>query len=361
MRTQIIIWLLLLATVVFSNTHAQTFTQEELALLPGVWKPGLKGSESGPSGADLAREKEVVAKVFNIIKGHYEPTGCEVSWAGVYGYNPAVAKNWVANPFGFGAFFLRYLCDKKKPGQYYVDVATPTSLYVNFNEFHRVKAAEIPDDEEEKFFRIRSLPENKGEYYFFKEDVDYNKNIKKYTWLFTYDSKMPYRQVTKKEYLLNMREIFHSKIKEEDQNYAVMRSKNLSEEEKTYYAGVYESSRRHFQEPVDKINEMLESLGEEQLSEPAIIAGDGSGSPLDEFVELGKPYSFILIKPDLSYYNTKLPMSAPQMFSIVLTISHGDPVFEHIYSTISKAIEGNIYEFKALLADQTQVTMRSEF
>lgn len=358
MEKQIIFILFIVGALIGLDAKAQDCSQEELTLKPGVWKSGLGGSINGPSAADLAREKVVVNKVFQIIKNLYDPIGCVVSGSEIYGYNPAVAKDWVANPFGYGAFFLRYLCDPGKQGQHYVDVATPTSFYINFNEFGWVKAAEIADDEEEKFFRFRSLPENKGGYYFFKEDVDYNDKIKKYTWLITYDNKLPYRNVTKKEYLLNMRDIFNAKIKEFEQNFAVMKTKNLPEEQMAYYAESNASTRLWYQKPIDEINDMLENLSEEELSEPAIIASDGSGSPLDEFVKLGKPYSFILIKPDLSYYNTKLPMSAPQMFSIVLTVSHGDPVFEHVYSTISKAIEENINEFKALLADQSQVTLR---
>ncbi|RZS98634.1 hypothetical protein [Cecembia calidifontis] len=139
-----------------------------------------------------------------------------------------------------------------------------------------------------------------------------------------------------------------------------MKTKNLPEEVMVYYTERNASTRLWYQQPIDEINEMLKNLSEKELSEPAIIASDGSGYPLDKFVELGSPYSFILIRPDLSYYNTKLPLSAPQMFSIVLTISHGDPVFEHIYSTISKGIEENIPQFKALLADQSQVTFKKK-
>ena len=91
-------------------------SQEELTKKPGVWKPGLQGSTSGVSAADLAREKEVVAKTFNIIKENYQPTGCVVSWSGVYGFNPATGKDWAANPYGLGAYFLRYLCDPQNPG-----------------------------------------------------------------------------------------------------------------------------------------------------------------------------------------------------------------------------------------------------
>ena len=78
------------------KASSQTCQQEELTKKPGVWKTGLQGSTSGVSAADLAREKEVVAKAFNIIKENYQPMGCVVSWSGVYGFNPATGKDWVA-------------------------------------------------------------------------------------------------------------------------------------------------------------------------------------------------------------------------------------------------------------------------
>lgn len=95
-------------------------------------------------------------------------------------------------------------------------------------------------------------------------------------------------------------------------------------------------------------------MSEKELSEPAIIKSSGGDSPIDNFVPEGTEYSNILVKPNLAYYNTKLPRSAPQVISITLTVSHGDPVFEHIYEHITKAI--NINKFKAMLTDQSQVS-----
>lgn len=342
--------------VICFSSRAQTCLQEELTKKPGIWKTGLQGSTSGVSAADLAREKEVVAKAFNIIKENYQPKGCVVSWAGVYGFNPATGKEWAANPFGFGAYFLRYLCDTQKPGQHYVDVATPTSLYINFNEFEWVKAANLADDHHDGFLSFRQLPADKNGYYYFKKDVDYNTKIKKYIWLFTYDNKLPYRHFTKKEFLLNRTAFFNERIKEINYNDSISGLQKYTAEERQYYADSYHQQRGFYNEPLRKVREMLNSMNETELSEPAITKSRGDGFPLPDFVQDGVEYADILMVPDLDYYNKSLPLSAPQMFSIVLIISHGDPVFEHIYASISKIIEENINRFRAILADQTQVS-----
>lgn len=342
------------------KVSSQTCTQEDLAKIPGVWKLGLQGSTTGVSAADLAREKEVVAKAFNIIKENYQPTGCVASWAGVYGFNPATGKDWVANPYGLGVYFLRYLCDRKKPGQHYVDLATPTSLYINFNEFERVKAANLTDDHHDGFLSFRQLPASRNRYYYLKKDVDYNSKIKKYIWLFTYDKKLPYRHLTKKEYLLNRMAFFNDRIKEINHNDSISRSWDLNPEDRESYIASYNQQRKFYNEPLRKIRELLNSMNEAELFEPAVIRSRGDGFPLPDFVQMGVEYADILMLPDLTYYNKNLPSSAPQMFSIVLTISHGDPVFEHVYISISKIIEENIDKFRALLADQSQVTYTSD-
>lgn len=356
-----LIYLILLLSFIMPSLMAfsQTCSQEDLAKIPGVWKQGLQGSTTGVSAADLAREKEVVAKAFNIIKENFQPMGCVVSWAGVYGFNPATGKDWVANPYGLGAYFLRYLCDTQKPGQHYVDVSTPTNLYINFNAFEWVKAANLTDDHHDGFLTFRQLPALKNGYYFFKKDVDYNSKIKKYIWLFTYNNKLPYRHFTKKEFLLNRTAFFNERIKEINHNDSISRSWDLNPEDRDSYIVSFNQQREFYNEPRRKIRELLNSMNEAEFSEPAIIRSRGDGFPLPDFVQMGVEYSDILMLPDLTYYNKNLPASAPQMFSIVLTISHDDPVFEHVYISISKIIEENIDKFRALLADQSQVTYPS--
>jgi len=355
MKTQFRCIILLAGILISMNTSSQTCSQEELVKKPGIWKQGLQGSTTGVSAADLAREKEIVAKAFSIIKEGYNPVGCEVSYAGVYGFNHANGKNWVANPYGFSAYFLRYLCDSKKPGQYYVDVATPTKLNINFNliagMYYGSYAAELPDDDKVGFVAIKKLPEYKNGYYFLESDVQYNDKIKEYTWYFFYDNKLPYKRVTKGEYLEYLKKNFNEKIEELNSNEARMKTTPYyTDDDKKLYVG----QREYYAQPLQEIKEMLKYMRTEELDEPAIIQSTAGESPIDRFVPEGTIYSRILVKPDLSYYNTGLNRYEPQAISIVLTIFHGDPVFEHVFEHVSKAIDVN--KFKALLKDQSQVT-----
>lgn len=57
------------------------------------------------------------------------------------------------------------------------------------------------------------------------------------------------------------------------------------------------------------------------------------------FVAEGTRGSFIAVKPNLSYYKKNLPKSAPQFFTVVFTLSQGDPVFEENIAAIKKAID----------------------
>ncbi|MEO6355518.1 MAG: hypothetical protein ABIU77_18590, partial [Ferruginibacter sp.] len=56
------------------------------------------------------------------------------------------------------------------------------------------------------------------------------------------------------------------------------------------------------------------------------------------FVNEGTKGSFFAVKPNSNYYDKKLSRSAPQFFSVVYRISHGDPVFEYNITAIQKAI-----------------------
>lgn len=347
--------IVLLATMYWTVALSQPCSQEELTKKPGTWKPGLQGSTTGVSAADLAREKEIVAKAFSIIKEGYSPVGCEVSYAGVYGFNQANGKNWVANPYGFSAYFLRYLCDSQKPGQYYVDVSTPTKLNINFNliegMYNGKYAADLPDDVKEGFVAIKKLPEYKNGFYFLESDVEYNDKIKEYTWYIFYDNKLPYKRVTKREYLEYLKKNFNEKIEEINANEARMKkTPYYTDDDKKLYAG----QREYYALPLQEVEQMLKIMHTEELDEPAIIQSTAGESPIDRFVPEGTKYSRILVKPDLSYYNTGLNRYEPQAISIVLTIFHGDPVFEHVFEHVSKAIDVN--KFKALLKDQSQVT-----
>ena len=55
------------------SSFSQDCTEATLIQKPGDWKEGLKGSTSGVSTADLAREKNVVTALHTMIKSKYIP------------------------------------------------------------------------------------------------------------------------------------------------------------------------------------------------------------------------------------------------------------------------------------------------
>jgi hypothetical protein len=335
----------------------QPCSREELQKKPGVWKEGIKGSTNNITAANLAKEKEVVQSIFAMIKEGYSPIGCEVTHSGVYGYNDTYGKNWVADPYGFRAYFLRYLCDPNDKTKSYVDISTPTILSISVNQFtypkRTIYAADLPDDHEVGYIMVQELPEYKNGYYYWESKSEYNprsnynSKIKTYYWLIAYNNKLPYVHVTQKEYLLKTLASFKLSVQEINENEKRYKANyaGFSEEDKK----MYDQQRDYFSPSIQLIEGILKTKSEAELSQSAVILHPGDMKPLPEFVPVGAPGADILIKPNPGYYDRKLPKHAPQLFSIRLTVSHDDPVFEHVYENVSKAI--NIQKFRAMLGE----------
>ena len=74
------------------------------------------------------------------------------------------------------------------------------------------------------------------------------------------------------------------------------------------------------------------------LSSPAICPWNDEQT-FTGFVKEGTLRSFIAVKPNLDYYRKKLPKSSPQFFTVVYTLTHGDPVFEQNIIAIKNAVD----------------------
>jgi len=330
--------------------YSQPCVQEELIKLPGEWKQGIKGSVNNVSSANLVKEKEVVQSILKIFMDGYKPMGCKAQYSGVYGFNKYSGKNWISDPYGLSVFFLRYLCDPVNKEKYYVDISTPTNLQVSVNKFtplnKEIFAAELPDDHEEGFIRISKLPEYKNGYYFMESNVDYDKNITTYFWMIGYSGKLPYKHVTQKEYLLKTLATYKIKIQEINERELARKSRDILTDEDIEF---YIEQRDYYRKPIVLIEEMLQNKSAAELESPAVILHPGDLQPFAGLVEMGTPYADILIVPNPDYYNRKLPKYAPQLFSINLTISKDDPVFEDVLEKISKAV--NVKKFKEMLGE----------
>jgi len=301
------------------SAFAQDCIQENLTQIPGTWKVGMKGSIAGVTAADLTKEKAVLAGIHKMVSTNYSPTGCEVLYATAFGKYPLEGQTYLADPYTYSLYILRYLCDKYGPdkSKYYVDIATPTTVNIVANAMYWLNslyAANIPPDDFRGYLKLEVRPVKKDGYYFLSnEKVDPKQEIVEYRWLITYNDTLPFTYLSRKEYLLIQKKRLEKSTKESP------------------------SSEKYTQKYFDRINEYL-SRPESELSQDAICMWNDE-ERFEGFVEEGTRGSFIAVKPNLAYYKKNLPKSSPQFFTVVYKIAQGDPVFDANIAAIKEAVD----------------------
>jgi hypothetical protein len=303
------------------SATAQDCSKEALRIKPGTWKAGPQGS--GPANdvtaADLAREKTVITNIHNMIASQYKPTGCEIDYSKVFGMGKIAGENWIANPYHYAMYILRYLCDQQSTDKtkYYVDYSTPTTVNITANAIHWLStlyAANLQADDFRGYLKLTKMPVNKNGYYFMGEEkVDYNSPIFEYRWLITYDDVLPFSYVSRKEYLLIQKKRLEKALQESPGEKAFLDQ---------YFKNIENSLKQ----------------SETELSKPAICIWNDE-ERFEKFVDEGTNGSFIAVKPNLAYYRKNLPLSSPQFFTVVYKISKGDAVFEENIASIEKAVD----------------------
>ena len=299
---------------------AQDCSKEWLLKKPGTWKAGAKGFIQNVTAANLVKEKTVLAGIHKMISSNYRPAGCEIAYSMVYGKNLGAAGTWIADPYHYAMYILRYICDNNSAdkSKYYTDISTPTTVTIAANEIfslNNLYAGSLAADDQRGYLKLKKRPEKKDGYYFLGEEIIGNRadKIKEYRWLITYNDTLPFSYLSQKEYLLIQRKRLEKDIQDSP------------------------GEKKFFEKFISNIDEYLKR-SEEQLNQPAICMWNEE-ERFEKFVSEGTPGSFIAVKPNLDYYRKKLPLSAPQFFTVVYKIAHGDPVFEENISSIQKAID----------------------
>ena len=132
-------------------------------------------------------------------------------------------------------------------------------------------------------------------------------------WLITYNDTLPFYYVSRKEYLL-------------------IQKKRLEEKSKEV------PGEKEYNDPFLKnISDYL-TKPESELNKPAICRWNEE-ERFEKFVEEGSLGSFYAIKPNLDYYNKKLPKSSPQFISIEYFLATGYPVYVGNIANIEKALD----------------------
>ena len=314
----------LLAVAIFLSmfVSAQDCSKEALRKKPGRWTPGLQGSIRNVNAADLAKEKATMAKVHKMVTASYKPVGCEISHNTVFGKHLPAASNWIADPYYYSMYVLRYLCDESSAdkSKHYVDHSTPTVVNISANQIQWLDvlyAADMASDDFRGYLKLKTRPVRKDSVWFMGEEVavnsDQQNKIKEYRWLITYSDTLPFSYVTRKEYLLIQKKRLEKGIKESP------------------------SQKSYLDKFMQNVNEYLKKP-ESELNQPAVCRWNDE-ERFEGFVEEGTAGSFTAVKPNLAYYRKKLSASSPQFITVVYKISHGDPVFEENMAAIQKAVD----------------------
>ncbi len=307
----------LICAILYSFTlTAQDCTEELLLQKPGTWKTGLQGSIHGVSPADLVKEKSVLAAIHKMENTNYNPKGCQVLYSTAYSKYPDASDVWIADPYHYTMYILPFLCDNNSAdkSKYTVAISSATNVTISANEIswlNTLFAATIHDDFR-GYYKLVDRPVKKDGYYFFgKDKVDPEQDIIEYRWLITYNDALPFSYLNRREYLQIQKKRLEKSIKE-------------SPGEKEY-----------FQKFFDNISEYL-TKPDSELSQTAICMSNDE-ERFTGFVEEGTKGSFIAVKPNLEYYNKKLPMSSPQFFTVIYKLSQREPVFEENIVAIKEA------------------------
>jgi hypothetical protein len=354
-------YVLLFSVILFSIlAAAQDCTNDFVLQKPGAWKTGMKGSEEG-TAADLAAEKKIVLAIHTMIKSKYTPMSVEAIFHGAYS-SPSVDMQ--VNGYSYSIIPLNYYCDGNTIK---TEHETSTYFQISANFFD----AEIYDTAQgdrllgEGFNVMYNMPVEKNGYWFFKEidaGLGMGRKGKSSAWLITYDGKLPFSYVTKKEFLekrkkalQNLRLISASgfvdvlKGIEIEKKYKEAEYKNDAAKLQRYmkmdylpvkenYEKLLANNDKNYKPAFDKIEAQLK-LPADELNQQAIVKNDPNDYLSYLFTDDNDGFGKILIKPNPGYFNRKLPRSTPQFFWVYVRANHKEPIATRFMADIMKAVD----------------------
>lgn len=354
--------ILLILLFVAIKAGAQTCNESFIAQKQGIWKEGMKGSEGG-TAAELVKEKKVVGLLHNMVKTNYSPMSIEALFNGSY---MKQFSNMPANSYSYNVRALNFYCEG---GQVKTTHESSSYFSISANAFE----AEIYDTAQgdrataEGFNVMADMPVEKDGYWFFKEtdvSLGFGMTGKSNMWLVTYNGKLPYSYVTKKEFLekrkrnlTSIMEMEQGSFKDVLKNNEIAKKyketeyKNDPDKLQRYMKMEYLSIKERYEKELASIEkrykaafakiETLLSLPASELNQSAIVRQDPSDHLSYQFTDDNDSFGKILIKPNPGYFNKKLPKSSPQFFWVYIRGNHKEPIAAKFMADIMKAVDFN--------------------
>ena len=356
-------YLLLFAIILFAiSSSAQNCTDESLLQTPGILKADTPHNSGRFSAADLAKHKKVLATIVNMIKSNYTPMGVKALFHENYGY-PITGRP--ANDYGYSIIPLNFYCDGNT-----LKTAHETSTYFSITaNYFDAEIYGSPNNEEASsglgFHYIPNMPVKKEGFWYFNEidaGLGFGMTGKSRAWLITYDGKLPFSYVTKKEFLEVQNKIVAKALlmaasgfknilnnNEIEKGFKQKEYKNDPEQLKKYmkmdylevkarYEKLLSDNEKDYKPALEKIERQLKMPAVE-LDQQAIVKMDSDGNHSAYlFTDDSDPFGQVLIKPNPAYFK-KLPKSSPQFFWVFLRGSHKDPIALKFMTDITKDVD----------------------
>jgi len=357
-----IVFLLIIYTNVSLSVLAQDCDLATLLKQPGHWLPTRINSGSDVTAADLARQKVIVNSIAQPIQQKYSPKGVDIEpRSGNLGPNRIADHIPSGNFYTVDWTFVKHDCpynkaliDKKLSGAYGIDVIR---LHINDFAFRFDDPFFVPEQPNEENPQTDVLTFVDGMPV--KEGAAWNWNTVGRTgtdenfWLIAQDDKLPFSYISKKEFAERLKVYYQKKIKEAEANYTTnMKSaeeayenvKKFNAAEATKYKEQsaiqfkqqLEIDKNQYTKNITVVDNILKT--DKALNEPAIIDNNKSYFEFEGFVEASHIYARYAIKPNLAYFNPKLPKSSPQFMVLYYNIE-ADPVFKAAREEFFKALD----------------------
>ncbi len=345
---------------------AQDCDSEQLKTLPGKWlpQPGdeVHAGSPKPSAADAAGAKNVFNRIGKMFQEEYKPVGVDV-------YNYLTHSITPGSAYGNGYIYtisnFRFLCINGKRTKNSEGVSS--SVVINPVRLLRLEEMPIYNESGEVsseatntcgFYSLSQreckdgkLPDLSNGYHSFESGNDY------YVWI-TREGKLPYRYVSRREFLEKQVAICEAKLKELNKFYSSKGWKEQFEAFPEYKEKMLEGRKNNLSMYEDPLEAYRKDLKKDTawLNEMAVVKLEALRDPATNkylysrysFTTVDDRYmSSVPIMPNPDYYNRNLPKWEPQF--MVINVGRTDGF---IGKNVRKVVDSNIDFFKSLLVSK---------
>lgn len=350
---------LLVKGIALSAAGQADCNPEALKKIQGVWLASRPdGILNGPAPADVAAAKKILDAIRRRFQEQYKPIGVDARHYNNYekdmGHYPRYGDSYTYTMLNFNFYCLhgkkttsaegdgthvRFNNESTVDIPIYNEYGEVGTVFTNVGWFQALNSFHCPDGK---------LPDVSKGYHIFGDENNY------YVW-FTYNGKLPFRYVTRKEFLEKQVAIIEAQIKELEKKMLSPEMKAAMEANPAFKEQMTEGMKTNIamhRKPLESYQNDLKKdaawLKEMAIVNFSMFEGVSRYVFFTMLDDLQNWQLSIPIMPNPGYYDSKLPKWAPQYISIHL---NGNIKNEYVRNQ-RKLIDDNITFFKSIIANR---------